>query len=103
MIRRPPRSTLFPYTTLFRSHVSGTARGDPGPRALERGRGGGVLAPQGNRRGDPHPPPPHRPEGAADLRNRPATGPPARAPGRAPHPRGEAAADEQARTAEEED
>src|SRR2546430_12913713 len=27
MIRRPPRSTLFPYTTLFRSHdVSITAR-----------------------------------------------------------------------------
>src|SRR5256885_12264382 len=25
MIRRPPRSTLFPYTTLFRSNV-GTAR-----------------------------------------------------------------------------
>src|SRR2546427_10372633 len=23
MIRRPPRSTLFPYTTLFRSHTSG--------------------------------------------------------------------------------
>src|SRR3712207_7150595 len=23
MIRRPPRSTLFPYTTLFRSRVSG--------------------------------------------------------------------------------
>src|SRR3712207_7330640 len=23
MIRRPPRSTLFPYTTLFRSHISG--------------------------------------------------------------------------------
>src|SRR2546427_6352248 len=23
MIRRPPRSTLFPYTTLFRSHASG--------------------------------------------------------------------------------
>src|SRR2546426_5863952 len=22
MIRRPPRSTLFPYTTLFRSHVA---------------------------------------------------------------------------------
>jgi XTP/dITP diphosphohydrolase len=21
MIRRPPRSTLFPYTTLFRSHI----------------------------------------------------------------------------------
>src|SRR5438067_3698598 len=25
MIRRPPRSTLFPYTTLFRSRVAGTA------------------------------------------------------------------------------
>src|SRR5689334_23773683 len=28
MIRRPPRSTLFPYTTLFRS-IEG--RGEPGP------------------------------------------------------------------------
>src|SRR2546426_2980651 len=28
MIRRPPRSTLFPYTTLFRSHQAvGTAGG----------------------------------------------------------------------------
>src|SRR2546422_1711336 len=29
MIRRPPRSTLFPYTTLFRSHDGGSdeARG----------------------------------------------------------------------------
>src|SRR5688572_32417055 len=26
MIRRPPRSTLFPYTTLFRSHESGHQR-----------------------------------------------------------------------------
>src|SRR2546421_5905519 len=26
MIRRPPRSTLFPYTTLFRSIPSGRAR-----------------------------------------------------------------------------
>src|SRR5205814_6577987 len=25
MIRRPPRSTLFPYTTLFRSHPFGPA------------------------------------------------------------------------------
>src|SRR3712207_8378246 len=29
MIRRPPRSTLFPYTTLFRSHA--VAGGEPGP------------------------------------------------------------------------
>src|SRR2546429_7165262 len=26
MIRRPPRSTLFPYTTLFRSRSAGTQR-----------------------------------------------------------------------------
>src|SRR2546427_3366654 len=26
MIRRPPRSTLFPYTTLFRSRILGTLR-----------------------------------------------------------------------------
>src|SRR5690348_18010734 len=26
MIQRPPRSTLFPYTTLFRSHTSGIAK-----------------------------------------------------------------------------
>src|SRR2546430_11428465 len=34
MIRRPPRSTLFPYTTLFRSrwrhHGAARPRGDPG-------------------------------------------------------------------------
>src|SRR2546430_7273859 len=32
MIRRPPRSTLFPYTTLFRSDQCGDGRGvDPLP------------------------------------------------------------------------
>src|SRR3989449_9539367 len=37
MIRRPPRSTLFPYTTLFRSRIArdGRAR-DPAPRAAAR-------------------------------------------------------------------
>src|SRR3712207_7546813 len=35
MIRRPPRSTLFPYTTLFRSLVfSDGVAGARGPRAL---------------------------------------------------------------------
>src|SRR3712207_7750758 len=29
MIRRPPRSTLFPYTTLFRSRTQGRIRGTP--------------------------------------------------------------------------
>src|SRR3989449_8405782 len=43
MIRRPPRSTLFPYTTLFRSpaaRVSGDPRpGDaPGVPAADAGR-----------------------------------------------------------------
>src|SRR2546430_6011110 len=35
MIRRPPRSTLFPYTTLFRSSC-GTARRAMGPRRRRR-------------------------------------------------------------------
>src|SRR2546430_13564946 len=30
MIRRPPRSTLFPYTTLFRSPCAGTPDGSAG-------------------------------------------------------------------------
>src|SRR2546430_10328973 len=29
MIRRPPRSTLFPYTTLFRSHLRKSRRDSP--------------------------------------------------------------------------
>src|SRR3712207_8148104 len=37
MIRRPPRSTLFPYTTLFRSFVSP----DSGKRYNIFGSGGG--------------------------------------------------------------
>src|SRR2546430_10264839 len=48
MIRRPPRSTLFPYTTLFRSPVRdthGPARAAPPPP------GGGPEAPP--RRGAP--------------------------------------------------
>src|SRR2546430_12314708 len=32
MIRRPPRSTLFPYTTLFRSSSPGSTRSDAGCR-----------------------------------------------------------------------
>src|SRR3712207_9459207 len=33
MIRRPPRSTLFPYTTLFRSLLAGTVVTGSGPHA----------------------------------------------------------------------
>src|SRR3712207_7238793 len=39
MIRRPPRSTLFPYTTLFRSGLR-LARGELEARVLEGGDGG---------------------------------------------------------------
>src|SRR5256884_2390416 len=38
MIRRPPRSTLFPYTTLFRStlfHIRAEARGDHSVEEIE--------------------------------------------------------------------
>src|SRR3712207_9592771 len=53
MIRRPPRSTLFPYTTLFRSHddvLVGRAAelavmnfGDPAQAGEERGSAGHVA------------------------------------------------------------
>src|SRR5947207_15159878 len=36
LIRRPPRSTLFPYTTLFRSHCAPRAR--EGHRGRDRDR-----------------------------------------------------------------
>src|SRR3712207_8197246 len=38
MIRRPPRSTLFPYTTLFRSY-DGIAQGDQGRDVPHRAEG----------------------------------------------------------------
>src|SRR2546426_6333905 len=50
MIRRPPRSTLFPYTTLFRSQLRAQSRGEhraedghaeraaDGAEELDRGR-----------------------------------------------------------------
>src|SRR2546422_5585737 len=77
MIRRPPRSTLFPYTTLFRSHRSGPRPPPPPPTqpaawssvretALRHGahrRGAGVLGrlarsavPPGDRRAGGLPP-----------------------------------------------
>src|SRR2546422_10986997 len=40
MIRRPPRSTLFPYTTLFRSREPGDREG---PGRAAGGRGGRAL------------------------------------------------------------
>src|SRR5688572_31213449 len=39
MIRRPPRSTLFPYTTLFRSGREAAARRRAAARRDENGQG----------------------------------------------------------------
>src|SRR5258706_6845353 len=43
MIRRPPRSTLFPYTTLFRSHVGLTGDGLRQQRLAGAGRADQTL------------------------------------------------------------
>src|SRR3712207_7379420 len=64
MIRRPPRSTLFPYTTLFRSPSADrllprAPGGDGGPPAVPVGQG---LV---RRRGLPE----DRPAGARDARS----------------------------------
>src|SRR2546427_7522415 len=54
MIRRPPRSTLFPYTTLFRSPLGGgegRVRGWPaGSRAQGVIKVRGILSPPGGER-----------------------------------------------------
>src|SRR3712207_9018160 len=63
MIRRPPRSTLFPYTTLFRSGRRGAieqgAGGAGGEGAvgavLRRGREDLLRLPRRERGGDPRP------------------------------------------------
>src|SRR3989449_11103161 len=47
MIRRPPRSTLFPYTTLFRSSRPSCARRNP--RKRNQARAGGVRSPRRSR------------------------------------------------------
>src|SRR2546427_3651350 len=44
MIRRPPRSTLFPYTTLFRSLSTGyNDRPEEASRPFDTGRDGFVM------------------------------------------------------------
>src|SRR5258708_14257174 len=45
MIRRPPRSTLFPYTTLFRSGSRRTAMFAPPPEIQRTAAGPGRGAP----------------------------------------------------------
>src|SRR2546427_4906370 len=57
MIRRPPRSTLFPYTTLFRSHSAESgAEGETLQRMVDGERGAILLGflpgPRTSRRGN---------------------------------------------------
>src|SRR5256885_3662513 len=58
MIRRPPRSTLFPYTTLFRSEKAERPRPAIGPllrhRARDPGDGRGRRPHHGRRGGRYH-------------------------------------------------
>src|SRR2546422_6727501 len=58
MIRRPPRSTLFPYTTLFRSHVPGGVADRQAQPALwapgEDPAGEAEFSPGAHRRSEEH-------------------------------------------------
>src|SRR2546430_5852336 len=67
MIRRPPRSTLFPYTTLFRSPAVGRADGAGGPQVAQPARQLAVAqrrAVRDGAQGIPHAPLKQRPGGA---------------------------------------
>src|SRR3712207_7553750 len=54
MIRRPPRSTLFPYTTLFRSDHLAALAGSPCDPGSPRGFGEIVSRPDRDRRSEEH-------------------------------------------------
>src|SRR3712207_7197578 len=53
MIRRPPRSTLFPYTTLFRSEYSYTNTQNTNPSNIRKAKSDGIdyVNPDGNTNG----------------------------------------------------
>src|SRR2546430_17124728 len=73
MIRRPPRSTLFPYTTLFRSAVRdhralrGCGEGGAARELLPAGAVRAVRPAGGH---EPRAPLPRAPDRAVDARNR---------------------------------
>src|SRR2546430_5109934 len=59
MIRRPPRSTLFPYTTLFRSrsvsiHFQSAQKATGGPDGARRRSGRGPTSARRSRRSEEH-------------------------------------------------
>src|SRR2546429_8062175 len=76
MIRRPPRSTLFPYTTLFRSLASvvgfaATRRGDGDQhqrsKREDHGRGSEAWPPRRKHRAREQPQNIHHQDSASDL------------------------------------
>src|SRR3712207_8897278 len=62
MVLRPPRSTLFPYTTLFRSAQPSRGGGRPGRGA---GSAKGLVGAAGRTEGDPGRRRPAQPDGAS--------------------------------------
>src|SRR3712207_7732929 len=60
MIRRPPRSTLFPYTTLFRSQARARRRSPPAQRDRGRWSVSGADGAAAGDRADREPPPGRR-------------------------------------------
>src|SRR3712207_7125484 len=72
MIRRPPRSTLFPYTTLFRSEGDGSFPDRPHPRSFRR-RQGSTLAGYVTPTHWARPEPPARPDRIPSSRDRKST------------------------------
>src|SRR3712207_7325574 len=77
MIRRPPRSTLFPYTTLFRSAGAGVDDVRGVPRAaepdLEHGDVDRGVGERGERHARQHLEERHRPRGARVDQDRKST------------------------------
>src|SRR5438132_3848115 len=70
MIRRPPRSTLFPYTTLFRSVDSQVVDRRPSHRHAHRRRiSMGILLGQHVRRGKPRAPRERSEEHTSELQS----------------------------------
>src|SRR3712207_7229041 len=69
MIRRPPRSTLFPYTTLFRSRHPGRPGRRPGrdPVRQLRLRDPGPAQPAGHRLAAAVPAGPRRTDAAPEI------------------------------------
>src|SRR2546430_3282129 len=54
MIRRPPRSTLFPYTTLFRSREMAAAFPRPDGTAVSTGEGAAPVTASARARSEEH-------------------------------------------------